>query len=102
MLQRLSLNLGTQRNKAATLMDWKKNNDQLSMNAYNIMNQAGDASAQRRQNANALRYENLARAYGAKESLLGADKSNFFKALTAGSKTQNDWDMYQKTLGLYQ
>ena len=102
MLQRLSLNLGTQRNKASALMDWKKNNDQIAMNAYNIMNQNGEASAQRQQNANALRYENLAKAYGNKESLLSSDKSNFLKALSAKAKTTNDWNMYQKTLNLYQ
>lgn len=102
MLQRISLNLGTQRNKSAALMDWKKNNDQIASNAYNMMNQSGEAAAQRMQSANALRYENLAKAYGAKESMISADKSNFLKAIQSKAKNTNDWNMYQKTLGLYQ
>ena len=102
MLQRLSLNLGTQRNKASALMDWKKNNDQISMNAYNVMNQNGEASAQRQQNANALRYENLSKAYSAKQALMNSDKQNFLKSLTAKAKTTNDWNMYQSALNQYQ
>ena len=102
MLQRISLNLGTQRNKASALSEWKKANDQIASNAYSMMNQSGEASAQRMQNANALRYENMAKAYGAKENMISADKSNFLKAIQSKAKNTNDWNMYQKTLGLYQ
>ena len=82
-------------------MDWKKNNDQIASNAYNMMNQSGEAAAQRMQSANALRYENLAKAYGAKESMMSADKSNFLKAIQSKAKSTNDWNMYQDTLGMY-
>ena len=101
MLQRISLNLGTQRNKSAALQDWKKNNDQIASNAYSMMNQSGEAAAQRMQSANALRYENLAKAYGTKESMMSADKSNFLKAIQTKAKNTNDWNMYQDTLGIY-